>query len=473
MSASAAFLAALRQEVGADAVLSEDEDLAFYGTDRCRGAWSVQPSVVVLPKTVQHVQAVVRRCAEHGVAIVPSGGRTGLAGAATATNGELVLSLERMSTILEVDPSSMTLRCQAGTTIQAVHDAAANVGLSYPVDWAAKGTAQVGGSIGTNAGGVKVIRYGPTRNWVAAVKVVLADGSVVETGGPLTKDNTGYDLKDLFVGSEGTLGVVVEATLRLCQPPAGRVVALCAAVDVGKVLELFTRVRGSGLTLRAFECFDQQGLVRVLEHRGGDGRGPFEKPSPQHALIEVEVPAKGDEARERIVDALMECLADAEEADEITDAVLAQTPQQAKDLWSLREDISESLHPHRPHKADLTLRLSLMVGFLQAWWERKREHLPDVEAVVFGHVGDGNVHLNLLQPPGADPDEFRARCKAFDQHTYQLVGDAEGSISAEHGIGLLKRDHLHHSRDAGEIAMMRSIKRALDPNGLFNPGKIF
>lgn len=471
MTASAAFLTALRQEVGADGVLTEDDDLAYYGTDRCRGPWSVRPSVVVLPKTIEHVQAVVRLCAEHGLPIVPSGGRTGLAGAATATNGELVLSLERMAAILGVDASSMTLRCQAGTTIQAVHDAAAGVGLAYPVDWAAKGTAQVGGSIGTNAGGVKVIRYGPTRNWVAAVKVVLADGSVVETGGPLTKDNTGYDLKDLFVGSEGTLGVVVEATLRLCRPPAGRVVALCAALDVESVLELFERVRASGLTLRAFECFDQQGLARVLEHRSAQGRGPFEDPSPQHALIEVEVTTKGDDAR--IVDVLMEQLADAQEAGEIADAVLAQTPQQAKDLWSLREDISESLHRHRPHKADITLRLSQMAGFLSSWWERKREHLPDVEAVVFGHIGDGNVHLNLLQPPDADPEEFRARCKAFDQHTYGLVGEAGGSISAEHGIGLLKRDHLHHSRNAGEIEMMRTVKRALDPNGLFNPGKIF
>ena len=471
MTATAAFLSALRQEVGADGVLTEDDDLAYYGTDRCRGSWSVQPSVVVLPKTVAHVQAVVCLCVEHGVAIVPSGGRTGLAGAATATHGELVLSLERMAGILAVDASSPTLRCQAGTTIQAVHDAAAEVGLSYPVDWAAKGTAQVGGSIGTNAGGVKVIRYGPTRNWVAGLKVVLADGSVVETGGPLTKDNTGYDLKDLFVGSEGTLGIVVEATLRLCPPPPGRVVALCAVPDVERVLELFTRVRSSGLTLRAFECFDQHGLVRVLAHRGGEGRGPFEDPSPQHALIEVEVTRRGDEAR--TVDALTEQLADAQEAGEITDAVLAQTPQQAKDLWSLREDISESLHPHRPHKADITLRLSLMAGFLSSWWARKREHLPDVEAVVFGHIGDGNVHLNLLQPPDADAEEFRARCKAFDQHTYGLVGEAGGSISAEHGIGLLKRDHLHHSRNAGELAMMRAVKRALAPNGLFNPGKIF
>ena len=473
MTADDAFLASLRQEVGQDAVLTEADDLAYYGSDRCRGSWSAQPSVIVLPKTVAQVQAVVRLCAEHGVAIVPSGGRTGLAGAATATNRELVLSLERMNAILEVDAASMTLRCQAGATIEAVQNAAIGAGLSYPVDWAAKGTAQVGGSIGTNAGGVKVIRYGPTRNWVMAMTVVLADGSVVETGGALIKDNTGYDLKQLFIGGEGTLGVVVEATLRLCPPPAGLVVALCAVPDLPRVLALFERVRGSGLMLQAFECFDQGGLVHVLEHRGSEGRGPFEEPSPQHALIEVEVPTKGEGPREHTTDALMECLADAQEASEITDAVLAQTPQQAKDLWALREDISESLHSHAPHKADVTLPLSRMPAFLEAWSERKAEHLPDVEAVVFGHIGDGNVHLNLLTPPDVEPAEFRARCKAFDQHTYGLVRDNGGSISAEHGIGLLKRDHLHYSRDATEVAMMRAVKQALDPNGLFNPGKIF
>ncbi|MBL4683929.1 MAG: FAD-binding oxidoreductase [Nannocystaceae bacterium] len=473
MSDNADLRAALIAALGQDAVLSTADDLAYYGTDRCRGSWQVQPSLIVLPRTVDEVQAVVRACAAHGVCIVPSGGRTGLTGGATAIAGEVVVSLERMKSVLEVDGASMTLRCEAGVTIGAVQDAANKIGLVYPVDFAAKGTAQVGGTIATNAGGVKVIRYGPTRNWVMAVRVVLASGEVLDTGGPLLKDNTGYDLKQLFVGAEGTLGIVVEATLRLCPPPPGAVVALCAVADLPRVLSLFTRVQRSGLTLQAFECFDAGGLAHVLAHRGSEGRGPFEQPSPQHALIEVEVPAKGDAPRELTVDALMEVLGEAQEADEITDAVLAQTPQQARDLWALREGISESLHSHRPHKADVTLPLAQLPSFVSAWAAKKDEHLADVEAVVFGHIGDGNLHLNLLTPESADPEAFRARCKAFDEHTYGLVRDRAGSISAEHGIGLLKRDHLHYSRDALEIDVMRTIRRALDPTGMFNPGKIF
>jgi len=470
---TAALRAALVAELGEDAVLSEAGDLAHYGTDRCRGAWSVAPSLIVLPRSTEQVQGVVRACGAHGASIVPSGGRTGLTGAATATAGEVVVSLERMNRVLDVDATSMTVRCQAGVSIEAVHNAAADVGLLYPVDFAAKGTAQVGGTISTNAGGVKVIRYGSTRNWVMALGVVLADGSYVDTGGPLIKDNTGYDLKQLFVGAEGTLGVVVEATLRLCAPPAGAVVVLCAVPSLPRVLALFSRVRACGLSLQAFECFDANGLQHVLSHRGSEGRGPFETPSPQHALIEIEVATPGEGPHEQAVDALMEVLADAQEDGEISDAVLAQTPQQARDLWALREDISESLHPYRPSKADVTLPLSNLPAFCAEWADKREAALPDVEAVVFGHIGDGNLHLNLLQPEGADPDDFRARCKAFESESYALVSAFDGSISAEHGVGLLKRDYLHFSRDGIELGMMRAIKAALDPTGMFNPGKLF
>lgn len=447
--------------------------MAYYGADRCRGPWNASPGLIVLPRTVDEVQAVVRACAEVGAKIVPSGGRTGLAGAATATSGEVVLSLDRMNRILEVDAAAMTLRCEAGATIEAVQNAASEHGLLYPVDYASKGTAQVGGAVATNAGGVKVIRYGPTRGWVMGLTAVLASAERVETGGPLLKDNTGYDLKQLFVGSEGTLGIVTEVTLRLTTPPAGMVVALAALPDLEAALKLFGRVGRSGLTIQAFECFDAASLQHVLAHRGSEGRGPFETPSPQHALVEVEVPMPDEASTEATHDALTELLADAQEAGEIEDAVLAATPQQARELWALREDVSESLHRHSPHKADITLALSTLPEFLSRWHARREEHLAGVEAVVFGHVGDGNVHLNLLMPDGADPDDFRARCKAFDEHTYALIEDFRGSVSAEHGIGLLKRSHLHHSRREIEVELMRSVKRALDPTGMFNPGKIF
>jgi FAD/FMN-containing dehydrogenase len=465
--------AALIAELGADAVIVEGDDLAYYGADRCRGDWPVAPRCIVFPNDVDEVRAIVRACAAAGVSIVPSGGRTGLAGAATATAGEVVVSLERMRRILEVDAAGMTLRCEAGATVEAVQLAAAEHGLLYPIDFAAKGSAHIGGSIATNAGGVKVIRYGMTREWVLGLRAVVASGDVLDVGGPLVKDNTGYDLRQLFIGAEGTLGIVVEATLRLCTPPADVVVALCAVPDEPALLALLSRVRTCGATLAAFECFDAGCLRRVLEHRGGDASGPFHPASPQHALIEVEVPAAGDAAREHTVDALTLCLADAQDEGTILDAVVAASTAQARDLWALREDVSESLHRHHPHKSDISVPVARLAEFIVAWRAALGEQLPGVEGLVFGHIGDGNLHLNLLAPEGEPLPQWKARAKAFDTTTYGLVARFAGSISAEHGVGLLKREHLHLSRSDVALATMRAIKHALDPAGLFNPGKIF
>ncbi len=463
---------ALTAALGPDQLITEGDDLAYYASDRCQGDWPVSAALIALPRTIEHVQAVVRICAAHGAAIVPSGGRTGLAGAATAIGGEVVLSLSRMRQILEVDPAARLLRCEAGVTVEAVHEAAAAHGLVYPVDFAAKGSAHIGGSISTNAGGVRVLRYGLTREWVLGLRVVVASGECLRLGGSLVKNNTGYDLRQLFIGAEGTLGVVVEATLRLTAPPPGVIVALCAVPDETRVLELFALVQRHGLTLQAFECFDAGCLRRVLEHRGRAGSGPFDPPSPQHALIEVEVPHASDEAREATQDQLTECLADAQEAGTIRDAVVAASAQQARELWALREDTSESLHRHRPHKSDVAVPVAALPRFLAEWRQLVARELPGVEAVVFGHIGDGNLHLNLLRPEGVGEAEFLARCQAFDEHSYGLVAAHEGSVSAEHGIGLLKRAYLHFSRSEGELEMMRAIKHALDPHGIFNPGKV-
>jgi FAD/FMN-containing dehydrogenase len=462
-------LTALRRDlvaaVGVERCTSAPDDLAYYGSDRCRGGWPVRPSLIVFPRSIAEVQAVVRACAAHGVAIVPSGGRTGLAGAATATAGEVVLSLEKMHAVLAVDPAARTLRCEPGVTLQAVHEAAAAHGLLYPIDYASKGSAQIGGSLATNAGGVKVLRYGLTRDWVLGLKAVVASGACLDLGGALIKNNTGYDLRQLFIGSEGTLGVIVEVTLRLCRPPADALVTLCAVPDDPAVLALFTRLRASSLTVSAFECFDDGCLRHVLAHRGG--ASPFASPSPRYVLVEVEVPIAGAAAREATESELAEVLAD------VDDAILAGTPAQARGLWALREDISESLHRHTPHKADIALPVANVAGFLAAWRPQVAAALPNIEALCFGHVGDGNLHLNLLRPADVALPEFLARVHAFDDETYALVQACGGSISAEHGVGLLKRDHLHYSRSAEEVAMFRGIKAALDPHGLFNPGKIF
>ncbi len=447
------------------------DDLAYYGSDRCRGGWPVAPSLIVFPRSIAEVQAVVRACAAHGVAIVPSGGRTGLAGAATATSGEVVLSLEKMQRVLEVDVAARTLRCEPGLTLQAVHEAAAAHGLLYPIDYASKGSAQIGGSLATNAGGVKVLRYGLTRDWVLGLKAVVASGACLELGGALVKNNTGYDLRQLFIGSEGTLGVIVEVTLRLARPPADTLVALCAVPDDAAVLALFTRARASSLTLSAYEFFDDGCLHHVLAHRGG--ASPFATPSPRYVLLEIEIPVPGEPARVHSHTELTTLLAEAVEAGEVDDALLAATPTQARALWALREDISESLHRHTPHKGDIALPVARVGEFLAAWRPAVAAHLPGVEALCFGHVGDGNLHLNLLRPESLALPDFLARVHGFDDSTYALVQACGGSISAEHGVGLLKRDHLHYSRSPEELAIFRGIRSAIDPGGLFNPGKIF
>lgn len=454
----------LRVIVGPDGIVTDPAELADRGADRARGTWSIAPRVVVRPRSVAEVQATVVACASAGAAIVPSGGRTGLCGGAAATRGEVVLSLDRMHRITAVDTTAALLRCEAGATVEAVQRAAADAGLMYPVDFAAKGTAQIGGSIATNAGGIRVLRYGSTRQWVSGLEVIVASGERLQLGGDLIKDNTGYDLRQLFIGSEGTLGVIVGATLRLVAPPADGVVALCGVPSDEAVLALFERARRS-LTLQAFEYFEHACLEHVLAHRGRTG-GPLAEPSHAYVVLEAEVADLGDAPQ--ITARVTRLLEEAAAAGEIDDGTLATTAGQARDLWSLREDVSESLHRHRPYKSDISLPLGRIPEFLARWRALVASEVPGGRALSFGHIGDGNLHLNLLLPTaGAPPD-----LSAYDERAYSLVAMHDGSISAEHGIGLLKRDHMHHRWGAGELAMMRAIKRALDPSGLFNPGKV-
>ncbi|MFV8751651.1 FAD-binding oxidoreductase [Nannocystaceae bacterium ST9] len=463
--------AALRSELGPEGLIESGDDLRFYGSDRSKGSWPVAPGVIALPKTIEQVQAIARLCTARRVAIVPSGGRTGLTGAATAIAGELVLSLARMDRILAIDATSRLLRCEAGVTVQAVQEAAAAQGLMYPVDFAAKGSAQIGGSIATNAGGVKVLRYGLTREWVQALDVVLVDGERLSIGGELVKNNTGYDLRHLFIGSEGTLGIIVGATMKLCRPASATLVALASLPDDDAVLGLFDRLRARSLTLAAFECFDRGCYERVVEHRIRASTRPLEQLGDRQVLIELEL--ADERERETTRDALIELFELCVQDDLVIDATVAHNEATARELWAWREDISESLHAHTPHKADIAVPIREVVAFLRAWRRAVGEALPEIEALVFGHVGDGNLHLNLLRPPGLEHAEFLARCHRFDPQMYGLVREHGGSVSAEHGIGLLKREYLGHTRSAREIALMRAIKQSFDPLGLLNPGKLF
>lgn len=456
-----AFLQALAEGFPPDFLTREPAELAEYGRDWTK-VYAPAPSAVAFPRSTQEVSRLLALCSAHGVAVVPSGGRTGLAGGAVAARGELVLSLQRMNGLGEVDLLGNTCRVQAGAITEAVHQHCAPHGLTWPVDFASKGSSQVGGNIATNAGGVKVIRYGLTRQWVLGLQVVTASGEVLELNGALEKNNTGTDLRQLFIGSEGTLGVITEATLKLAPLPGALSVFLFAVPDIAGVLRLFREARRAPLTLSAYEFFTDRCLARVQRHR--KLRSPFEAESGCYVLLEAE----GGDA-----DGIEAWLGSLFERGLVTDGTLAQGAGQAQELWALRESISESLAATGlPHKNDISLPVARLEAFCSELESVFSQRYPGWEICLFGHIGDGNLHVNVMKPDGMDKAEFLAHTKQADPTMFELVRKHAGSISAEHGVGLLKKDYLGFSRSPAELALLRTLKRALDPQGILNPGKI-
>lgn len=449
--------------LGAVVPLVTDEDtLREYGRDRTR-VYDPAPSAVVFPVSTDQVARILRICHEHEVLVVPSGGRTGLAGGAVARAGELVLSLERMRRIGPVDPIGMTLRVEAGAITEAVHEAASEHGLTWPVDFASKGSSQIGGNIATNAGGVKVIRYGPTRRWVLGLTVVTGTGEILDLDRALEKNNTGVDLRQLFIGSEGTLGVITEATLKLVRLPGHLDVFFFAVDDLAAVLRVFEAARRGPFEVMAFEMLTEPCLARLERHRGL--RSPLGEPAPVYVLLEVEAPRR---------DALDEWLGQLVEEKLVRDGTLAADRAQARALWALREGISESLgSTGLPHKNDVALPIAALPAFCAELESVFEERYPGWEVCIFGHIGDGNLHINVMKPDGMDEAEFLAHTHGADESIFTLVRAHRGSISAEHGIGLLKKDWLGYTRSDAEIALMRSIKAVLDPKGILNRGKVF
>jgi FAD/FMN-containing dehydrogenase len=456
----ASLQAAIVRDFPTDFLSLEPSDRAEYGRDWTR-IYTPAPSAIAFPRSTDEVARLMRLCSAERVAVVPSGGRTGLAGGAVAARGELVVSLMRMRRMDPVDEAGMTVRVQAGAVTEAVHRHVAAHGLTWPVDFASKGSSQVGGNISTHAGGVRVIRYGLTRQWVLGLEVVLANGSVLQLNGALEKNNTGTDLRQLFIGSEGTLGIVTEATLKLTRLPARADVMLFSVADLAGVLRLFRAARRGRFTLAAFEFFTDRCLARVLRHR--KLRAPL-APATHYVLVEAE---NADPAE------IEAWTAERIETGEVLDGTIAQSVQQGAELWALREGISESLSATGfPHKNDVALpiaRLEEFCGELDAVFTRE---YPGWEICLFGHIGDGNLHVNVMKPDALDKEAFLARTKAADHDLFTLVKKHQGSISAEHGIGLLKKPYLDYSRSPDEIATLRAIKQALDPLNILNPGKI-
>ncbi len=456
------FVAALADELGGGGIISTDpDDLAIYGRDWTR-VFEPSPMAIAFPRRTEDVVTIVRRCRDEGVAIVPSGGRTGLAGGAVAARGELVLSMERMRALGPVDERGSTVRVEAGAVTAGVHAHCEEHGLMWPIDFASKGSSHIGGNISTNAGGVRVIRYGLTRQWVLGLEAVTASGEVLELNGALEKNNTGFDLRQLFIGSEGTLGIITGATLKLTRQPSHLDVALFAVSDLGGVLRLFDAARKAPFVISAFEFFTDRCFQRLERHRGL--AMPLSTRSSHYVLLECE-------ALER--HALEAWLGELFTTDLVLDGVLAANAVQARALWELREGISESLSATGlPHKNDIALPIQALGAFTEELEAIFAKEWPHFEICLFGHIGDGNLHVNVMKPEEMTKEEFLAHAHESDAAMFELVSRHHGSISAEHGVGLLKKDFLRFSRTPVEIEMLRRIKRELDPDGLLNPGKI-
>jgi FAD/FMN-containing dehydrogenase len=442
------FIADLRRIVGAEHVLEGDltSGYAVDWTGRFRG----RTPAVLRPGSTAEVAAVVAACAEAGVAVVPQGGNTGMVGGGVPLDDEVVVSLRRLQAVGPIDVPAAQVTAGAGVTLAVLHEAAGRAGMRYAVDLGARDTATVGGTVATNAGGIHVLRFGPTRAQLRGVEAVLADGSVVSHLGGLLKDNTGYDLAGLLCGSEGTLGIVTAARLRLLPAPAHTVVALVGFASFAEAVETAIVLRTEVESLEAVEGWFAAGQHLVQEQLGLPP--PF--PEPAAAYLLVEAAGRADPSAQ---------LATALDRSPAVQVAVATDPARRASLWRHRERHTEAIgHLGVPHKLDVTVPPGLLVRFAEEVCPAVADLAPDARCWLFGHVLDGNLHVNVT---GVAPDDDRV-----DEVVLRLVADLGGSISAEHGIGRAKRGFLHLARSEAEIAAFRAIKSALDPRGILNPG---
>lgn len=450
------FVTVLQRALGS-AVLLGNAIPERYFSDWTRHA-PCRPLALLRPANTAEVAKVLALCNEYRFPVIPQGGMTGLAGGAVPTPGSVALSLEFLAGDVEVDTAAGTLTAGAGATLEAVQHAAEEVGLRYPVDFGARGSCQIGGSVATNAGGHAVIRHGMTRDRVLGLEAVLADGRVLNLLNSMIKNNAGYDLKQCFIGSEGTLGVITRVVLRL-EPALGETnTLLCAVADYASAVALLHRLRAAGLTLEAFEVMWQD--FYAMSCGWLSSSPPLETDHPVYVLCETE----GDANRLEIA------LEEAMVAEEVVDAVLAGSVAQARQLWMIREATAEFSINLAPISFDISLPIGQIGNFVQAAHDALSRQWPGCHIVNFGHIGDSNLHLTV--DGNTLPTNSPATWHAVEVLVYDLVGEWRGSISAEHGIGLLKRDFLHHSVTENAMATMRTFKQALDPRSILNPGKV-
>ncbi|ODS00704.1 hydroxyacid dehydrogenase [Methyloceanibacter methanicus] len=463
-------LTELEHIVGGQHAVRDPDRMAPYLTewrDRYRG----EAAIVLKPGSTNEVAAVLKCANAARAGIVPQGGNTGLVGAQIPdeSGSQIVLSLERLVHIRDVDLASNTMTVEAGLTLAGAQERAMSVGRLFPLSLASEGSCQIGGVLSTNAGGLAVLAYGNARDLALGLEVVLADGRVWHGLKALRKDNTGYDLKNLFIGAEGTLGVITAAVLRLFPRPAEQVTCLAGLRDLENAIELLARMReAAGPMLTAFEILPRIGLDFAIKH-GTDLHDPLRAPHAWYVLLEVSSPLAGETVHELV----QAQLSDAIEVGVIEDAVLTTSDRQTGELWKLREVMSEvQKYEGGSIKHDVSVPIGRVPEFIDRANDLVELMIPGARPVPFGHLGDGNIHYNVSQPVGMDKDVYLSNWEALNAAVHEIVLDLGGSISAEHGIGRMKRDLLPHAKGAVAMELMRAIKTSFDPNGILNPGKL-
>jgi len=460
----------IRAVVGDRGLLTAPADTAPYAED-WRKLYQGRTSAVVRPGTTGELAAVVRLCAEAGASVVPQGGNTSMVGGAVPheDGSELVLSTARLTRVRDLDPVDMTLTIEAGVTLKAAQNVAAEAGCLLPLSISSEGSAQIGGVLAVNAGGNNTVRYGNARDLVLGLEVVLPDGTIWNGLRKLRKDNTGYCLRQLFVGSEGTLGIITAAVLKLAPQPREVAVALCALNTADDALALFTRFQAhDAASISAFELMSGLGTAFVLKHVP-NATLPLSAPASFYALVELATPRPNAGMRASMEQVLEQALADGL----VQDAAIAGSEAQRAAIWRLREEHSEAQKREGASvKNDVSVPVSKVPAFIREATIACEQLMPGIRAVPFGHMGDGNIHFNLEQPEDADPAWFLAQDHAIMDVVNEVVRKFDGSFSAEHGIGRLKPYMMPDWRGGAELALMQRIKAALDPQGIMNPGKV-
>jgi FAD/FMN-containing dehydrogenase len=460
----------LREIAGPEGVVDQPGDMAPYLVDH-RKIYRGKAPLVLRPNNTEQVAAIVKVCNEAGVGVVPSGGNTSYCGGATPSEdgSQIVVSLSRMRKVRQLDPLNYTITCEAGCVLAEIQQAAEAADRFFPLSLGSEGSCQIGGNLSTNAGGTAVIRYGMARSLVLGIEAVLPDGRVFDGLRGLRKDNTGYDLRDLFIGAEGTLGIITAATLKLYPRPQTVVTALVALQSLEGAIELLAQLRtASGDAIVTFEVMPRIAIDFELRFLKGF-TDPFDRTHAWHVLVEVQS-ARKDGA---LADAIQEALAAAIESKLIDDALLAQTEAQRTAFWRYREQIPDGEKlAGASIKHDVSVPITDIPALVREGSAAMLKLVPDARVVSFGHLGDGNLHFNLCQPEGGDRAAFEAITPQVNRAVHDVVAKLRGSIAAEHGIGKLKREELAHYKGAVEMDIMRAIKRALDPKNTMNPGKI-